>query len=519
MLPATRRLRESMSMNLHLWLPPIWLLGAGFGLGLFVLAVAFGITAAISRRAGRVLWDIGREGFLLPIFILAATMALIAIPASLKTPVKELVNSLLHRVAPETVDRQYTVVVGHPETFVFTNQLEQLRSVKIEVDHDLNIRPGGDESDSAVTATATPERPWEWQRGLHGGDFFKSEGSLHVTAASDEPTTLKVHYLIRPDFPESQLLPGTALALIGLVGVYLAIRLAFPKTSAVAQATMKESLAQPLFWLLLGIGATALLISIYIPYFTFGEDIKMVKLTGFVWITILSLALGLWTASVSLADEIEGRTALTVLSKPLGRPQFILGKFLGILLPVVLMFSILGTLFLCTLSYKVVYESREGAQMDSEFKKEHEEWQKGMQSSLNWQYCDYEMTSAIPGLVLAFFETVVLVSISVAISTRLPMVPNLIISGTIYVLGHIVPMIGNSKMGDRELVSAVQVKFVARFFATILPVLEHFDVQAAVSSGRWVPIEYLGWAGLYCVLYSSMALLLALFLFEDRDLA
>ena len=50
-------------------------------------------------------------------------------------------------------------------------------------------------------------------------------------------------------------------------------------------------------------------------------------------IMVLAIMLALWTASVSIADEIEGRTALTLLSKPVGRRQFILGKFLGILVP------------------------------------------------------------------------------------------------------------------------------------------------------------------------------------------
>ena len=39
------------------------------------------------------------------------------------------------------------------------------------------------------------------------------------------------------------------------------------------------------------------------------------------------------------------------------------------------------------------------------------------------------MIGIVPGLVLAFMETVVLTAISVAISTRLPMLPNLVICG------------------------------------------------------------------------------------------
>ena len=34
--------------------------------------------------------------------------------------------------------------------------------------------------------------------------------------------------------------------------------------------------------------------------------------------------------SLAVAEEIEGKTAITLLSKPINRRQFIVGKFLGI---------------------------------------------------------------------------------------------------------------------------------------------------------------------------------------------
>ena len=69
---------------------------------------------------------------------------------------------------------------------------------------------------------------------------------------------------------------------------------------------------------------------IYIPYNTFGEDVKMYKDSSLMTIMVLAILVAVWTASVSVADEIEGRTALTLLSKPISRRQFVLGKFLGI---------------------------------------------------------------------------------------------------------------------------------------------------------------------------------------------
>ena len=213
------------------------------------------------------------------------------------------------------------------------------------------------------------------------------------------------------------------VAIIGIVALFAIltlIRLLVPKLSAICWGTAKEALSQPLFYVLLAFGAFTILILPVIPYYTFGEDVKMVKEAGLTIIMILSIVLAVWTASVSVSEEIEGRTALTVLSKPIRRWHFILGKFAGIVVPVAIMFIVLGSLFLGTVSFKVVYDARENSQPEP-----------------SWQQCAFEMQKIVPGLGLAFMEAVVMASISVAISTRLAMLPNLVICGSIYALGHL----------------------------------------------------------------------------------
>ena len=290
---------------------------------------------------------------------------------------------------------------------------------------------------------------------------------------------------------------GTLAAVVGLLLILLLLRLAVPKVAAIARTTWKESMSQPIFYVLLGIGALAIIIFPVLPYHTFGEDVKMVKSTGLTAIKLLAIFLGLWTASMSIAEEIEGRTALTLLSKPIGRRQLILGKFLGIVVPVAVMFIVLGTLFLASVSYKVVYDAYEMSSPEPTAAE-----------------CSAEMLQILPGLVLAFLEAVILVSVSVAISTRLPMIPNLVICVSIYVLGHLVPLLVNSTLGQFAIVG-----FVGRFLAAVLPVLDHFSMETAISTGQAVPVFYLLATAGYCLLYSTAAMLLALLLFEDRDLA
>jgi ABC-type transport system involved in multi-copper enzyme maturation permease subunit len=268
----------------------------------------------------------------------------------------------------------------------------------------------------------------------------------------------------------------------------------------IAWATAKEATRQPAFFVLLFLGAMFLLISVFLPYFTLGEDIKMYKDAGLTAISVSALLLALLTSSSAVAEEIEGKTAVTVLSKPINRRQFILGKFAGIELAVLALFVLLGTVFVAGVYFKYAYDLRESAGGVAE-----------------WAMRRKQMEQVLPGLVLGFFEVTVLTSISVAISTRLPMLVNLVVCLAIFFLGHLTPIMvqATESYQANELV-----KFMARLFASLLPQLEFFNAGPSIATGALIPwAGYVLWAFVYCVMYSGAALLFAFLLFENRDVA
>jgi hypothetical protein len=129
-------------------------------------------------------------------------------------------------------------------------------------------------------------------------------------------------------------------------------------------------------------------------------------------------------------------------------------------------------------------------------------------------------TSVLPVLLLAFMEVLIFVAISVAISTRFGILANLMICFAIYILGHLTPQLVQSNQLGQALGQAFEpVVFFGQLVAIIFPVLDHFDAQTAINTDTPVPFVYLGWAFIYTLLYGSLAVLLALVLFEDRDLA
>src|SRR5260370_36996170 len=71
----------------------------------------------------------------------------------------------------------------------------------------------------------------------------------------------------------------------------------------------------------------------------------MTKEIGYDTIMLGTVIFGVLAATLFVTDEIEGRTAITLMSKPVSRRQFILGKFVGIMLASLLMIGILGFYF------------------------------------------------------------------------------------------------------------------------------------------------------------------------------
>src|SRR4029077_12934741 len=117
--------------------------------------------------------------------------------------------------------------------------------------------------------------------------------------------------------------------------------LVWPKGGAVALSAFREGVRQPMFWLLTIAASLLMAISPFFPYFTFGDDLKMVKELGYAITMLFAGLFGVLAASMSVSEEIEGRTAVTLMSKPVSRRQFLLGKFGGIMLACMFMNVIL----------------------------------------------------------------------------------------------------------------------------------------------------------------------------------
>ena len=480
------------------------------------LIIGFGAWALISKKQIGETSSVFREGFLgwLNWFCVAAVVFAVggyflaqANGLGILNPVEspdDLIDSLARLPFAGTVDETFVIsptTEGKPQSIAIDFDGAELKTVAYRSNKKVLLM--ADETPTSATGIwdlrTVPELTRIYQGGPGAGMIPASPvKQLYVANLSDSDAELNLVVQTGPIYSEVAIVPVLALCTLAIYTLYLCLSALFPKVFAVAHSTFKTEISQPVYLLAFLIGFFFTVGSIFIPYNTFGEDIKMYKDSGLTLLRVLAIFVAIWAASKSVAAEIEGRTALTVLSKPVGRRQFIFGKFSGISLALGLFFVVLGCWLMIWVAYKPLYDYRESS--------------KGL---AEWVICYKESVHMLPGLFLCFLEAVLFVAISVAISTRMGILPNFLICFSIYVLGHLTPLLVQSS----SVATLPTVSVFANLIAIVFPVLNHFDVQAAVNTNAQVPLVYLGWSMIYTAIYGTMTMLFALVMFEDRDLA
>src|SRR6476469_3033038 len=86
------------------------------------------------------------------------------------------------------------------------------------------------------------------------------------------------------------------------------------RTYVLTRHAFREAIVQPIYTLILALGAALLLIFAMLPFFTLGEDTVMFKSVALDMTLLLVLLQTLFATSRSIYDEIEDRTMLTLMS-------------------------------------------------------------------------------------------------------------------------------------------------------------------------------------------------------------
>jgi ABC-type transport system involved in multi-copper enzyme maturation permease subunit len=115
---------------------------------------------------------------------------------------------------------------------------------------------------------------------------------------------------------------------------------------AIARNTSVECIRQPVTLAVLVAGTLLIVLSVPFSGFTLMDDQRMFVDLGLSTVFVCGTLLSAFLATSALSREIEVRTALTVVSKPVGRPVFVWGKFLGVAAALTACTAFLGLVFM-----------------------------------------------------------------------------------------------------------------------------------------------------------------------------
>ena len=291
------------------------------------------------------------------------------------------------------------------------------------------------------------------------------------------------------------------------------------RTWVILTHTFFDAVVQPIFALLLVIAAAVMWVYETLPFFTLGEDTLMYKAVCLDIILLVVLLLSLFAASRSIYEEIEDRTMLTLMSKPISRWQVLLGKFLGLVGAAALAVALLGLVLSVFLWLRIPRDFNLPPDPIDEATAAHLSGLRRMHLAGLW-----------PQVVLLWMQVGVLIAISVTISTRFSLVVNVPATILFYVGGNLTRFV--------ELATEPQgvlMRSLAFALNTILPFLAVFDLteytvygtialagtdfvadqQAVTLSSIWL---YVATAALYFLAYVSFVLLVGYLSLRAREL-
>jgi ABC-type transport system involved in multi-copper enzyme maturation permease subunit len=254
----------------------------------------------------------------------------------------------------------------------------------------------------------------------------------------------------------------------------------------------KDSVRDKVLYAIVAFAVLMIAASLLLGQVTGGQEVKIIKDLGLAAISIFGLFAAIFIGIGLVSKEVERRSIYGLLVKPMTRPQFVLGKFFGLVLTLAVNVAVM-TLALYTVLAFFEWSIPEEAQKA------------------------FEAPALDPALLKATFlilvELVVVTAVALFFSTFAgPMVSAALTFGAV--------IIGNFNADLKNFESVIDSQpmiWLARTLYYALPNLAPFDVKSQVVHAQPVPFGYIALSVGYAGLYVGILLLLATLIFSRRD--
>ena len=247
----------------------------------------------------------------------------------------------------------------------------------------------------------------------------------------------------------------------------------------IALNTFRENLRDKILYNLLFFALLLIGTSVLLADLTVMEHHKMVTDMGLAAINLIGVIIAIFVGIGLVSKEIERRTVYTIMARPISRTQFILGKYLGLALTLLVNVVIMLAVYLTTL----------------------------------WLYGAPVHGALLQAVALIFVELLLVTALALFFSTFTTSTLSAILTLALYVIGHLT----NDLKGVAEQSKSGTVQAVMTGLYYLCPNLEAFNVKGQAASGVSVEMSYQMLASVYGLLYTALLITAACAVFRRRD--
>ena len=251
------------------------------------------------------------------------------------------------------------------------------------------------------------------------------------------------------------------------------------RVAAVAANTYRETVRERVLYNLVFFALLMMVSGLLMRQLSIRQDEKIIKDIGLAAMDVVGTLIAVFIGVGLVSKEIERRSLYPLLAKPLGRGEFIVGKFAG------LGFTLLVNVAVMTAGLYLTL-------------------------ALTGRATDPNLLKAVYGI---FLGLLLVVALALLFSTLTSAVIAAVGTAIVVVAGRFSDVIHNMKE-----VAPGAPSWLAPALYYLLPNFRDFDLKSRVVHFDPVPLSDLGWITLYAALYLGFALGLALVAFRSREL-
>lgn len=252
------------------------------------------------------------------------------------------------------------------------------------------------------------------------------------------------------------------------------------RVGALALSTFRETVRDRIFYLVGVFGFVMLASTAVLSPLTVGAQGKIMADVGLASMNLFGLLVVIFVGTGMVRKEMDKGTILTILSKPVGRREYLLGKFFGLNITLFCMLVVMGLIFLLMTFLAP--------------------------GSFSLRF--------IPVFYLTFLELMLINAVAVFFSTCVSPILAAVFTIGAFVVGHL----SQSIRDFGEIQGSAFQNGVSTVVYYLIPNLEVFNVRGEVVHGMEVSADLLGMATIYGLGWSALLLLIAGAVFAGREL-